>query len=71
MKKILFAFMAAGLIVSASSCKKCGYCDLGNGNTESTVCKDNSLGPVSSSFDGYDQAKGDCERRGGTWVVTK
>lgn len=71
MKKILFALMAVGLMASASSCKKCGYCEYPGGATDPSVCKDNSLGPISGSYDGYAEAQSECDRNGGSWVNSK
>lgn len=71
MKKILFAFLTVGLLFSASSCKKCGYCEYPNGSTDASVCKDNSLGPISGSLDGYEEAQSECDRNGGKWVNSK
>lgn len=71
MKKILFAFMAVGLLFSASSCKKCGYCkdQYGQaGNNSSSVCKNNTFGGL---LDEYEQAESQCAADQGTWVVTK
>ena len=67
MKKLLFAFMTIGLIASASSCKKCGYCRDSNGNSGSAVCKGGTLGALGA--DGYKEAETNCHAQGGTWVI--
>lgn len=70
MKKLLLAFMTLGLIISASSCKKCGYCQYGGGNGNgSAVCQSSSVVPGITSD--YNQAKADCSAQGGVWVLTK
>ena len=70
MKKLLLAFMTLGLIISASSCKKCGYCQYGGGNGNgSAVCQNSTLAAVGA--DDYNQAKADCSAQGGVWVLTK
>lgn len=75
MKKLLFVFMAVGLITSASSCKKCGYCDHTNNvnnpqSNGSAVCQSSN---AFENLDGesYKQVKADCSAEGGVWVVTK
>ncbi len=70
MKKILFAFVAVGLMASATSCNKCGYCQYpgGQGNG-GAVCQSGTLGPLGA--DGYKEAKADCAADGGVWVITK
>jgi hypothetical protein len=69
MKKILYLLLVVGAMSSASSCKKCGYCQYpnGGGNSEA-VCKDNSLGGL---LDNYKEAQAQCDADGGTWVNTK
>jgi len=69
MKKILYVLLAVGALSSASSCKKCGYCQYSNGGgNSSAVCKNNSLGGL---LDEYQQAQADCDANGGKWVITK
>jgi hypothetical protein len=69
MKKLLFALMAVGLMASASSCKKCGYCQYGGGQgNSSAVCRNNTFPGVGDS---YKEAEADCQAQGGQWVVTK
>ncbi|HLP19005.1 MAG TPA: hypothetical protein VK174_01815 [Chitinophagales bacterium] len=67
MKKILFALMAVGLMASASSCKKCGYCKYANGSTDAAVCKNTTASAL--GVDGYKEAETNCEAAGGTWIV--
>lgn len=70
MKKLFFALMACGLLVSANSCKKCGYCQYSNGQgNSSAVCRNNTI--LAAVVDDYKQAEADCSAQGGTWVVTK
>lgn len=70
MKKILFAFMAVGLMASASSCNKCGYCNYPGGQSNtSAICQNGTLGPLGG--DGYKEAKANCSANGGSWVITK
>jgi len=69
MKKLFFALMACGLLVTANSCKKCGYCRDSSGNNGSAVCRNNTLAPL--GVDDYKQAEADCQAANGTWVVTK
>lgn len=70
MKKLLFALMAVGLMASASSCKKCGYCDYpGTQSNGSAVCKNSTLGALGG--DGYKEAEANCQSQGGSWVLTK
>ena len=70
MKKILVALMAVGLMASASSCKKCGYCQYpGSQGNGSAVCQSGTLSPL--GLDGYKEAKATCSSNGGTWVITK
>ena len=69
MKKLFFALMATGLLFSATSCHKCGYCRYsGNGGNSSSTCQSSSLVPGITSS--YDQAKSDCAAQGGAWVTT-
>ena len=70
MKKVFFALMAAGLLFTASSCKKCGYCQYGNGQgNSSAVCKQNGI--FAAVADDYKQAEANCQANGGVWVLTK
>ena len=70
MKKLLFAFMTVGLIASASSCKKCGYCAYGGSQGNgSAVCQSSSIVPGITSD--YKEAQANCSAQGGTWVITK
>jgi uncharacterized ferredoxin-like protein len=59
MKKLFLAVVALGLLVSAQSCKKCGYC--GSSSSTEFCEKDNKTL--------YDLAKSTCESNGGTWTV--
>jgi len=68
MKKIFFALMAAGLMISATSCNKCGYCRYSSGSNSSSVCQTTSLIPGVTSE--YKQAQSDCKANGGDWIVT-
>ena len=67
MKKLLFALMAVGLLLSANSCKKCGYCRDANGTTGSAVCKNSTESALGISS--YKEAETNCHAGGGTWVV--
>ena len=69
MKKLFYTVVACSLLISATSCHKCGYCKLpnGQGNTSST-CQSSTLIPGITSS--YDQAKADCAAQSGTWVTT-
>jgi hypothetical protein len=69
MKKLLFALMAGGILFSAASCHKCGYCRYGgsNGNS-SSVCQSSS--PIPGITSDYKEAQSNCSAQGGTWVVT-
>lgn len=70
MKKLFFAFMTIGVLASATSCKKCGYCRYPNGSVDSSVCQGGTVIPGVPSE--YDQAKSNCTGPSqGTWVVTK
>ncbi len=68
MKKLFFAFMAAGLMLSAASCNKCGYCKYSSGSNSSSVCQSGTLIPGVTSE--YKQAQSDCKANGGSWEVT-
>ena len=70
MKKLFYSIVACGLLLSATSCHKCGYCNYGGGQGNgSSVCQSSSLIPGVTSE--YDQAKSNCQAQSGTWVVTK
>jgi hypothetical protein len=71
MKKLLFSALAVALIMSASSCKKCGYCQFPTYNDEA-VCSGGS-DPLTNTIDGndYKQVKANCQAQGGNWVDTK
>jgi len=70
MKKLFFALMATGMLISATSCHKCGYCKFpNNGGNGSSVCQSSSVIPGVPSE--YDTEKSDCAASNGTWVVTK
>lgn len=68
MKKLFFALVACSLLISATSCHKCGYCRKPSGNDPS-YCQSSSVIPGVPSD--YDEAKSNCQGQGGTWVVTK
>jgi hypothetical protein len=72
MKKLLFALMTVGLLASASSCKKCGYCHYANGSNDDAVCSGGS-DPLSNSLNGndYKEVQANCQAHSGTWVKTK
>lgn len=62
MKKALFFFAAAALVISIQSCKKCGQCEVGGVKDNVRFCeKDNQTA--------YDVAKASCDVRGGKWVT--
>lgn len=69
MKKLFYAFAALALLVSASSCKKCGYCKYPAGYNSDSVC--NQTGVLASVDNSYDEAKSQCSADQGTWVTTK
>lgn len=70
MKKLFYSIVACGLLLSATSCHKCGYCKYANnGGNSSSTCQSSTLIPGITSE--YDQAKADCQAQSGTWVVTK
>jgi hypothetical protein len=67
MKKLFFALMAVGLLASATSCKKCGYCRYSNQSTSDVTCKNSTASAL--GVDGYKEAETTCHSQGGTWVV--
>ncbi len=70
MKKLFFAVVAIAVMSSFTSCKKCGHCEGGNGNqisNNTTVCKDNSLGPL-VNLDNYAESEAQCKTDGGKWI---
>jgi hypothetical protein len=74
MKKLLFAIMALTIILSASSCKKCGYCLYASGLRSSDVCQvTGALGATEEltvGADDYIAAESNCmAQAGATWVV--
>jgi hypothetical protein len=67
MKKLFFG-LACLTLVTVSSCKKCGYCDLPGGQVNgSAYCK----GTQPFSGNDYREAQANCQADGGTWVLTK
>ena len=69
MKKLFYTIVACSLLISATSCHKCGYCKYSNGQgNSSSVCQTSSLIPGVTSE--YNQAKSDCAANSGTWVTT-
>ncbi len=69
MKKLFIALAVFAFTASASSCKKCGYCEYSAGNNGNSVCK--SGNPVLGVLDSYDVEESDCKAAGGKWVKTK
>lgn len=64
MKRILFVVAIIGAISLASSCKKCNSCTGANINTlNHDYCSD-----IYRSAKTMDEAKANCEIRGGTWA---
>lgn len=66
MKKLFFAVLCAGMLMSFNSCKKCGYCKYATYNDDA-VCRNTTLGAL--GVDGYKEAETNCEAAGGTWIV--
>ena len=68
MKKVFFGLMASALILSASSCNKCGYCQYAGGSKSSATCQSTTTSAL--GLDPYKQAEADCKTNtGATWVV--
>jgi hypothetical protein len=73
MKKLLFALMAVGLMASASSCKKCGYCKNEGGipgNNGEAVCGGGSAFENAIDGNAYKEGKAQCGADNGIWVDT-
>lgn len=70
MKKLFFAFAAVALMGSATSCKKCGYCQYVTGDRSGATCQNSGL--FAAVDDSYKQAEADCKATiGASWVVQK
>lgn len=67
MKKLFFAALCTGMLMSFNSCKKCGYCKYPSGATDAAVCRNSTLNAL--GIDEYKEAETNCQAAGGTWIV--